>query len=338
MLHIVLLLSLMIEPTQTIKLETNNRYLASATFNRVQLGKDNTFMASAQYQLWHWDENGKLINQLGAKGEGPGEVMFLGQVLWTGDYYWVIDSRKLQSSVFDKKGRYLYRKPLYYRQFVDIDGELFVLDYSKVNQMQGNYPPTLQKIELKISETELRVTETPLLFKKVSEMQVKFSYNFKLLWGVREGDTYLIVDQLEPKQWRYSPEVLAQESKVSLTEPFEPPSNPMQASRWVDPPENGLPPNTGTDREFMRWWVSWSRVNFFGRLGEDYLLAYEVPNEEFDQESLQVVQRIGKDGRAKGNSLVLEGAIMGVRDEMVYVFVEEDTEEGYAYYVHGYRI
>ena len=328
-------LSLAIDPVTEIKLENFNRFLPDASYNRVFLGKNDTYIALTNYQVWHWDAEGKVINQFGAKGEGPGEFVWAGQVHWDGDYYWVIDSKSLSSSVFDNHGKYMDRQPIYFRQFVPVGDELFILDFSKVNQFDGNYPQTLQKIEYRIDGRGLSVEMTPLKFKKVSQRQKDFHYNFKLVWVVREGQDYLVVDQLEPKIWVYSPETIGRESKTPDNRPFEAPFVNVQARLWVDPPKF-VPGNLKNDKDFLYWWQSWSRVNYFANAGEDFIFAYERPDEKDPAESLQVIQRIGRDGRAKGEPLILSGVIMGVRKNQVYIFKEEDTEDGYSYYVRAY--
>lgn len=322
-------------PATEIKLENQDRYLPNASFNRVFLSKNNTFLAMTTYQVWHWDSEGNLINRFGSKGEGPGEFQFVGQVLWDGTYYWVVDSRMLESSVFDNNGRFLFRHPLYFRQFVPVEDEIFVLDFSQLNQRRGNLPTTLQKIEYDVGEKAINVKLVNPRFKKVSERQREFQYNFKLVWVVREGNEYLVVDQLEPKIWRYSPETIARESKLTEMELFEPPYTPFQATRWEEPPKS-MPASRKSDREFVVWWRSWSRINYFAKAGNDYMVAYEAPDPDSPAESFQVIQRIAKNGKAIGKSMALEGAIMGVRNNQVYIFKEADTEENFIYWVHAY--
>ena len=329
-------LALMVEPVTEIKLENYHRFLPQTSYNRVFLAKDDGFLAITNYQVWHWDANGKVINQFGAKGEGPGEFVWVGQVHWDGDHYWVIDSKNLSSSVFDGKGRYLDRQPIYFRQFVPVQDELFILDFSKVNQYKGNFPATLKKIDYQIDGNGLSVAFTGLQFKKVSERQKDFHYNFKLVWVTRDGDDYLVVDQLEPKIRVYSPEAIAREGKTQEDQPFEPPYVNVQARRWVEPP-NAPPDNLTNDKDFLYWWQSWSRINYFARAGEDFIFAYEIPDERDPEESLQVIQRISRDGRAIGKSLILNGAIMGVRRNLVYLFREEDNEDGFSYFVRAYE-
>jgi len=328
-------LSLVVDPVVEVKLENYNRYLPQATYNRVFLGKDDTFIALTNYQVWHWNAQGEVIAQFGAKGEGPGEFVWAGQVHWDGEYYWVIDSKSLSSSVFDRQGKYLDRKPVYFRQFVPVQDELFILDFSKVNQWDGNFPTTLQKITYRVDEDGLSVELTPLRFKKVSQRQKDFHYNFKLVWVARDGQDYLVVDQLEPKIWVYSPETIERERSTPEDRPFEPPYVNVQARRWVEPPKS-MPGNIKSDKDFLYWWQSWSRINYFARAGETFIFAYEIPDEDDPSESLQVIQRIGRDGRAKGKPLILNGFIMGVRGDQVYLFDEEDSEDGFSYYVRAY--
>lgn len=330
-----LFLTIAAEPVSTIQVENFGRYLPDVTYTRAFLAKDNTFLVTSSYHVWHWDAQGKLINVFGGKGEGPGEFLFVGTTHWDGTHYWALDAMNAKSSIFDKEGRFLKQAPFSFRQFVPTEDELFILDYSAVNTIAGNFPQVLHKVDYAISpQGDLSVRKVEPSSKRVTALQKDFSYNFKLVWMVREGENYLVVDQLEPKIRIYSPEAIARENQAGDKQPFEPTSMNLQARQWVEPIK--LPTNPSNERTYIEWWWSWSRINYFGKAGDDYILAYEKPDPNDPAAAIQIIQRIGKDGRALGDTLTLEGFVMGVRDNQVYVFKESDSEVGFSYWIYVY--
>ncbi len=326
------------ESMQRIKLDNKGIYLSKTSYGQVNMAQDGTFLVSSQYHLWHFDRDGALINRIGGKGEGPGEFMGVGESLWNGEYYWIIDSQRLFSSIFDSEGKYLSKTNIYYRQFVQVDGQLFVVDPSRYDSYNPNYPPVLQEIQYQVQDGQLSVEHTDLLFKKISRRQNELMLNFKLLWAVREGkDRYLVVDQLEPKMWIYDRPTREQEKKAPVNSVFEPNYIPMNLRYWVDPPRAFIK-NVTVRSEFLRWWQSWSRINYFGRVGEDFVIAYEIPNPDSPESSLQAVQRVAKTGHVQGEMLIVEGFCMGSRDGKLYVFLQDEETENFDYYVHVYEL
>ena len=323
-------------PFEEIKLDNLGMYLSRIGYGKVWLERDGTFLAASHYHIWHWDTAGRLINRMGGKGEGPGEFQGVGEVIWNGDYYWAIDNQRLISTIFDAEGRYLTRKPIYYRQFVRLEDQIFALDVGKFAVGVSEYPPLLQEINYRIKDGELEVEHTGFNFKKVTPKQVRLNFNFKLLWAVREADRYLVVDQLEPIMRIYDPATRKREREIGNNQPFEPNFMPMELKSWEDPPDSWTQQG-GTARDFRQWWQSWSRINYFGKAGDDYVVAYEIPNEEDPESSLQAVQRIAKDGHAIGEPLIIQGYCMGSRDNKVYMFHENEDSEKFEYYVRIYR-
>lgn len=337
MISLLMLAAFFAEPIHEVKLDNLGMYLSALDYGNVIREKDHTFLAVTPYHIWHWDKDGKLINRIGGKGEGPGEFQLLSQVTWNGQYYWAIDGQNLTSTIFDGEGHFLSKKNLYFRQFVRTDQQLFVVDYSKYDPETEPYPPTIQEIRYHIDNGQLSVEETGLKFKKVSPVQTALSLNFKLVWVVREKDTYLVVDQLEPLIRIYDQATILQEKSVSPKESFEAKSIHIQAKLWVDPP-----PKIKMDHKnrsaFLKWWWSWSRINFFAKADEDFIIAYEIPDPKDELNSLQAIQRIDKKGKAIGDVLLVNGFCLGAQEHEVYLFVEDERENGFDYYIRTYRL
>ena len=327
----------LVGPVSEVRLDNKGRYLGPLGSSMVYLNHDGTYMAATSYQLWHWDGQGRIINVIGEKGEGPGEFRHVGEVLWTGSHYWIVDGQLLRSSVFDEEGKYLSRSDVFFRQFVPVENRMFVLDLSRFRMFERVYPPSLREIEYQITEAgDLNVNKTDLFFRKMTPAQADFRGNFKLLWVVRDRNRLLIMDQLEPKMQIYDPATIEREHNVSDEDAFEPSFVPVQLSRFVK--AKGSMPRTRSHRDYVHWWYAWSRINYFGRLGKDLVVCYSIPIEGDPESEKQVVQRVGFDGRAIGKPLVLDGLMMGVVDERVYVFYEDEDREDFTYFVRAFTL
>lgn len=322
---------------ESIQVDNQGVYLNRLTYNNAKLAHDGSFLVFSQYHVWHWDRDGRLIQKLGGRGEGPGEFMGVSEVFWDGEHYWVIDGKRLSSTVFDKNGRYLFRQPQYYRQFVRAGERMFLLDYSRLDPASPVYAQVLHEMNYAISDERLDVDFTGFSFKRISELQMKLQMNFKLVWIVPDGERLLVVDQLEPKIRIYDDAAIKAEDELSDKRPFEPGFIPIQTRGWVDPPEDGFK-DFHTNRDFLVWWNSWSRINYFGEIGDDFLVAYEVPREDQPEETLQAMQRISREGRIQNGPVYVKGYFMGTRDNRAYLFYPDEDDDSFSYYVRIYQL
>lgn len=332
----LLLLPFMLDPIKVVQLENNGRYLTSLDYNQIKMGFDGTVLARTKYQLWHWDTDGKLMRRLAQKGSGPGEVQGMGAVFWNGEHYWVIDNQALFSSLFDKNGKFLSRRTLYFRQLIEVDGQVFGVDYSRANQFQGNFPRNLQELNVKVMGDELVVERTDLLFNKVTRAQQNLEMNFKLLWVAKRGDTYLVVNQLEPRMYLFDEEARRKEASKSIEEFHETDYVTLNLPHFEAPPESFT--KQRTRRALMGWWRSWSRINFFTSLGENFLVCYEVPSDDSEEETTQALAVVDINGRLKKPVVEVEGFAFGVHNNHVKVFREGDSDDFFEYFVDTYDL
>ncbi len=324
-----------IDPIHEIRLETKGWYLTHISFGSVRLTRDGDYLANNFNHIWHWGRDGRLLNRMGGRGEGPGEFESLSEVLWTGEYYWAIDGARGLSSIFDKNGRYLFRTPTAYRQFVQAEDHLFIVDYSRLNLHRDTYPRVLQEIKYLIDDENLIITPKGPPFKKVSRYQKDFLFNFKLVWVVEDGDRFLVVEQLDLKMRIYDEPAREAERSLARSQSFDPKFIPIQVKGWVEPPQR-LVTRFNSNRQALRWWRSWSRINFFAEAGRDLVVGYEVPDPEDPLDKLQAVQRIGRDGRSLGEPLLVKGSCMGIKENRIFIFYADEQDEQFSYYVRIY--
>lgn len=324
------------EPAKTIKLQTNGMFVSSMDSNRVAFAKDGTIIGRAKYQIWHWDKDGRLIRRFCQKGSGPGEVEGLGEVYWTGKFYWVIDSLSLQSTVFDANGRYLSRKNLYFRQLINVGEQVFAVDYSQANQNIGNHPRNLQEIRFRLDNNQLMVEKTGLLFYKLTTRQQDMVMNFKLLWVVQEGDTYFVVNQLEPRMYVYDRKTRDAEAKIDALKPFEAPFVSIEFPQYAPPPKHFT--KNRQQRALLDWWNSWSRINYFGKINDHFVLAFEVPDPKDTEDMLQGIVPFTREGGALAMTTLYRGFVIGQTNGKIVLFREGDADETFDYYLDYYDV
>lgn len=318
----------LLEPVSKIKLDLAEVSGFSVRLNDVFIEKDGSFIGLSSHELWHWDAHGQLIQRIGKKGSGPGEFSYITEALWDGEHYWIIDGQQLRSLIFDRSGQFLFAQPLYFRQLIRAGDQFFTLDYSQIRFDPVTYPPVVQEIGYDISNGQIQMAKVDEPFKKVTKRQMDFFFNFKLLWIALEPDRILVVDQLEPKINVYSLLTREKEQRVPIANTFLPDYIPIQARRWVEPPTK-MPRERRSRESLMRWFSSFSRINFFGRLGEQeqFIVAYLTPDPEDDLGSLQVIQIIDSEGRIAGPVFEGEGMIVGSKERNVFIYNEEEMEE-----------
>ena len=325
------------EPIRVIEVENQGRFIPDVAYGKVQLTGDGGFLINNFHHIWHWNGEGGLINFFGGRGEGPGEFIGLSEVLWTGSYYWAMDGYKGLSSIFDRNGDYLFRKATRYRQFIPVDGRLFVVDYSKLNPFVKAYPAMVREISYWIDNERLEITNLDAPFRKATPRQVELELNFKKVWLIHEGDRLLVVDELEPKIWIYDQQTRSQERALESGQVFEPDFMALVLPGWVEPPAK-IRRDLPNYKSQLTWWHSWSRINYFGRIESDFFIAFEIPNPEDPASSLQSVQRLSAAGKPIGAPLIISGKLMGARDGQIYVFEEDEREPSFSYRILGYSL
>ena len=266
------------DPQVIIQVENNGRYLDRIAFGQVRICKDGSFLANTFHHVWHWDSEGKLINMFGGRGQGPDEFQAISEIMFTGEYYWVIDGARAVSKIFDTNGEFLHERATPYRQFITAGDQLFVVDRRGFSPDPAYYPPVLQEIEYQITPHGLNISDGPLRFKKVTRRQAQMLLNFKQSWIVPNNDGYLVMDQLEPIIRIYDAKALQQEKNRPLSEPWEPDFIPTVLKGWVSPPD-AMPKDFQNNKSMLRWWQSWSRINYFAAAGQD--LIPTVPKMRF---------------------------------------------------------
>lgn len=305
-----------IEPIEFISLDTGGLSLETVPHPRLRVARDRSLLYAESRYLWHWDPSGRLLGKIGVPAGEAGSVDNLGSYYWDGQHYWLVDSLKLSSTVYDKNGKFLAHDDVYARQFLELEGQLFITDPSGAEKKL--YPPLLKEIRLRIEKDRVKLKYSGLSFCKVSHRQLTFmNFNFKQVWLTRQGDTYFVANQLEPKIMVYDHLTREREAAVSLEEAFAPPVIPLQLTEYVLPPERFV--HTG---DTSRWYHGWSRINGLHRSKTGFLVGYETPDAQNPRASLQVVQEVTPEGRETGRLVLVEGHLMGFRGNQAYIFTE----------------
>lgn len=66
------------------------------------------------------------------------------------------------------------------------------------------------------------------------------------------------------------------------------------------------------------------------------MVGYEVPDPNSLDDALQAIQRLNHEGQAMGETVLVPGRCMGLKDDLAYVFSSDETGGDYRYFVKAY--
>ena len=332
MIQLFLLPLVFLGPSKIIALESKETPLKR--IEHASRGENGGFLAAIDTTLWHWDSSGKLLRKIDCRGKSEDELVSLMWYHWDGNYYLLGNGELQMVTLFDRQGHFLSRSSCEYRNLIGLGTQTLALDYSGYDVRAHPFPRVLQEIELEVRENSLSFSKLPLLFKKVSQRQVNYRLNNKMVWVVKEGDTYLVADELEPKILIYDQAAREAESGIGNNQPYVPEHIPLQLTQYVLPMAN---PRMESGMTPGAWLASWSQINFFGIAANGFLVGYTSPDPNREAEQVQVAELLKEDGTTTGKTVVVRGRILGNDKNEVY-FIVPETGNGRHFAVHVYDL
>lgn len=337
------LLLLTAPSAETIRLDTSGEKLGNTFFEHMALTRDEGFLLKTNRRLFHWNKHGELINEIGGPRTQPNPIHWISAFYYDSvqGIYWICDLVQKKSFFFDRHGQVLgegyqidssgKRDRIFFRQLIAVPDGIFAVDLSGINFWRNPEPRAVVGVTFQVvPEDGVLVQTSGPHFARLTQKQIALNYNFKLHWIVRESnhDNLYVVDQVSPNIRHFVPNPMGENGELGL----QTPAIPMALPRYQPPPDT-WDEISKTQEDFDRWWYSWSRVNGFYVLGEDFLVAYEISNPNNDRASLQALQRVSRDGKNIGDLLVLGDYLLGVAENRVYIFQERKEGEAYRYSV-----
>jgi len=303
----------------------SGRLLLSREISIVGRGE---YLAATQSTVYHWDSSGRLILEIPA----PDQSIFL-SAWFNGRYYWVCTSRPYQSLFYDTDGNLrhtLTGSDNTYEFFEYVDNQLFgVVSWSMDLIYEQPYMYQLQKIDLGL-EGDKPVIRAYGDFAKIRRRQREMLFNFRNLFLVRRGDTYLLMNEVEDRILLFDKENLAREHRDGTRIPTEVDSVRVPLEGYVPPPRElfrvGKP--MPTDQALQRrldWLRSFSKIALLAAYDEGFVVSYTIPVCEGGNCKVETgVQRLDHELRPVGSYIHLKGRTVGVHGNKFYSMINPD--------------
>ena len=293
-----------------------------------QIAADGSILIATLDELWHWDENGQLINVIRSDGGRNGfEAIAAVHYFPRQKRYWIIDGRHRTSLFFDEHLKRIgegfqeddwgQRQPVYFRHIIPVGSRLFVMDGSKLSAWYAKRPKVLHQVRCEVAEQGVKISLPGKPFATISETQRAYFYDFKRHWIVQAGFSKVlyVVDELSTHIRPFSPGKTDIEDGLVRSDK----EIPLPMRHRVAPPPPEAKQKLDTRESMLEWWHSFSRLQGFFAYGDQLILGYSTPNPKNPQSSLLVLQLMNRDGLAIGDAIVGDGDLLGVHKDKVYV-------------------
>jgi hypothetical protein len=312
-------------PQKAVKLDTEGRGLFNVLQDSLGTYNDGSVLIVTRYTMYHFAENGKLIQRIGRRGQGPGEFGYIGAAVWTGEYYVISDAGPLNTSIFDENGKFIIRSKKYYNSLYRFDDKIFFRRGEPIKQFQGERPEMLGQLEIK----NQKIVESPYRFHILSQRNVDLFYNYTHHYISKHEDTLYIHDMLSPLVTSY---------KVDNPTPIG--EYPLRLPGFVNAPDK-FPDHFigGPGRQkYFKWKAQWSTILGFGYMDNLFVIAYELPEDQREYEKHLRVATCDLSGKPL-EVIDLSGYFVGVRNGAFITLEIKDEEDGGSnFYLNHYNL
>lgn len=312
----LLMLFLFFSPIEYIELDTEGRGIFNIRENMSQVFADESFLIVTKYRIYHFDRLGKPIQAIGSKGSGPGEFGIISAATWTGEHYLVCDGYRLQTSLFNQQGSFLWRSKDYYDNLYANAGTVLFNMGDAIDQYRGERPNMIGELRL----ADRHIEEGSARFHPLSQEVVNLFYNYSKHHIASHQDTIHVMDELRP--------FLASYRKDNHHQIKE---QPLKLTGFVPAPA-AIPKRFDKqifDREaYQVWQNSWSRIIGLAVTDQAILIAYTRPDtsSEVFTHALAIIDR----KTSSSHSIDLGSALfMGASNNRYLIFHDwaEETSE-----------
>jgi len=276
-------------------------------------GQDGTLLVNEGVYVYHYDRDGQLIRRLGGRGHGPGELSdVVHSSAWDGETYFIRTNNGMWN-LFRNNGSFI-RRLHFVADGLHFSGTHLYASNLFNDDWDGKEPPI---VGIRYEHSQ----DFPRTFRRFHHTAVAnsnaLSRRFKLCFVAERGDELYVVNELEPLLYRYSP-------GLELEKTF-----PIAAPFWVEPPEKYMN-NFRNWPAYMRWWFSFPKLRGLATLGQDLIVAFEVPDPDERDEPLSILMRIGAQGETKTSPFTYKGVYLGVyRDQIHVLKIFEDNNQAF---------
>ncbi len=285
----------------------------------LQVTESGELLAADTHHFYHWSDEGRLLQKLAA---APKTLILA--AYFDGTYYF-LSTNDLVTYQYDHQGHLLAetRDPnQFIYKYLPKGDQLYCLPFTNNDTLTiAPYFFQVHELDLERVGRDLHV-RTKALLGKIQPIQASMQYNMLGVWLATHGNETLLVNQLEAKIYRYSPDQVRKEQLAGTKQPTEVAAVSLDLVGYRKPPQEPFIITRPMKREAYAasrdaWWNSWSRIAWFGSHAKGYLIAYEVPdcaeptNCASTRLDLQVLspnfQRLGQPQSTRGRPFGLDG-------------------------------
>ena len=293
------------------------------------LVEDGSIMAlSGDYKaVYHWEASGALKMTI-RTGTGEGDPSEIATCLYDTrrEIYWISDTASQHCYFYDKQGRLLGKgsdqegnDKFRMRQLISTKGRTFAVDTARVDIWRNPDAPLIGEVSFRIADDgKITITRKGDPFCRITKEQRSMDYNFKQVWVVQDPyhQNLYVVDQLSPRIRHFVPNPRDENDRVEAVD--------RQISfglpRYVLPPQTWNP-DISNKEELKKWWFSWSRINGFYHIEGGFVVSYDIPDKKRKNQCLLGLQKIKRNGKRMGQGIVLDGWMIGVRENRAYILL-----------------
>lgn len=286
-------------------------------------------LASDGNQVYHWDFEGRLIRQISCRGLVLAKIHFQGFYLFaeveneTGAFF---------TEIYNNNGM-LVGTTDYHQEFFNLGESLWVLSGLPAELLRKTPHPFLlrQGRLIENAEGKLSIEMKGEPFHKAMPRVRELSYNFQRLWVVQDWADSLVMNQLEPRIYRFSPQTRSQErqegARAWTSVPFEQLDLPMfKVVNQLFKLKKVMPVAEARAAKDA-WFRSFSRIEFFGRYLDQYLVSYSLPS-DVPGESVRGYVVLDEDFQRISEFNQIDGIIIGLYGDKLF---EWDSGHLYSY-------
>ncbi len=271
---------------------------ANAYDSRVQ--EDGSIIIATNKEIYHFDRTGNKILHLRDSGFGPAAIEKVGNAVFTGGLYYILDPTNFNISIFDRKGQFLNKQISTGSQLQVAAGELYITDRRAFIPERTEFN-ALARITLE-NNHQLKTHKT---FSPVSELTEKLAFQYKRHYIAKLKGNYFVMETISNDLTQLSPShTPISRVKVNLPE--------YVAPKCCYP---------GKDFEEIKKYISGqSYVLLMVQVGNQLAISYTVPNpKDFPNLKLRV-QCVDATGAPTLNILEDNGFFIGgYKDELYFL-------------------
>ena len=266
--------------SRKMTLDTGGRLLLIDLPTSARLARDGSIVIATAHQVWHFNEDGSLMNRFGRNGQGPNEYQFITSVLWDGSRYWVGDGNTLTTSEIDGRGDFVKKHSYYHYFLYRLGNETFALN-AGIRFQKKERPAMIVPVDFRTGKASGRG------FHQLSQEVVDLKYNFTDHFVEADTRHFYVLDQLVPKVKVYDRGSQKQTAEIDLKLPG-----------FVHAPHQFIKdPRKISRRTWRTWWASFSKFTGMAKLDSGFVVAYEVGDPDDEAETQLALCKLDEAGR-----------------------------------------